>query len=181
MDESRIAVRYARALFQLATQVGQVEAVRHDLNELTGLTQSSPEFLLFLQSPLIRASAKKEMFHKLFSDTIQPITVDFFILLVDHKREPYLPSVGRMFNQLFKHENKIIDGKVTSVKRMEKDAAATLSAWIASEFDATVELTQEINENLIGGFILQVDDVQLDMSMSTQLKEVRNDLKGSLS
>ena len=114
MNDSRLASRYARALFLLVKEQNQVETVKKDLSKLAGLLADSPEFKWILESPVIMSSEKARMVETALSGVIEPITLKFLQLLIRHRREGHLSSICRMFTELFKDDQGILDAKVES-------------------------------------------------------------------
>lgn len=179
MNGSRLASRYARALFQLAKEKNQIEMVRQDLSTLTGLLQESAEFKWLLESPVITGSEKTRIAKKVLTGIVEPITLDFLQLLIHHRRESNLASTCRMFIELYKTDQGILDAKVESAVAMDKALLDGLKKRLEESSHQKIEMTTETNEALIGGFILTLEDQQLDASVQSKLKRIEQELRES--
>jgi F-type H+-transporting ATPase subunit delta len=179
MNDSRIASRYARALYSLACAQATVEAVKADIDQLALLPGQSDEFRMLLESPVLKGSQKSVIFRNLFSGRVQEITLHFLQLLVDHKREIYLPAVCRMFMKFYKADLGVLEAKVESAEVIDKDLLESLRTRLENSTHNKIDMTTSINEELIGGFRLTVEDQQLDASVLTQLKKIKTELRES--
>ncbi|MCD6333586.1 MAG: ATP synthase F1 subunit delta [Bacteroidales bacterium] len=178
--DSRIGVRYARALYAVAKSKGNEDKVRNDLSDLLQLMTDLTEFDLLINTPMMKGNDKAKLLTRLFKNQIQPLTLDFLLLLTAHRRESALGDACRMYESMYKQEKGIVEARITSVIPLRKNLVAKLVQWIEEEMKKKVELQQTINENLIGGFILRMDDRQLDVSISDRLQKIRQDLLRSL-
>lgn len=177
MNDSRIASRYARALYILALAEGKEEAVKGDLDQLAGLLDTSPEFRMMLESPVLRGSQKAGLIQELFSGKVENQTLRFLDLLIDHKRESFLASVCRMYARLFKADQGVMEAKVESAHEWDEDLIRQLKAKLEQTTRNRIDLSAVVNSDLIGGFRLTVEDQQLDASVVSQLKKIKSELK----
>jgi F-type H+-transporting ATPase subunit delta len=179
MNDSRLASRYARALFLLAKERNQVEAVKQDLSKLNGLLGESAEFKWLLESPVIVSSEKARMVKDALSGSIEPISLDFLQLLIYHRRENNLSSTCRMFMELFKADQGIMDARVESAVPVDVKFLEGLTRSLEESSHRRIDMKTETNEALIGGFILTLEDQQLDASVQSKLKRIRQELRES--
>ncbi len=179
MDNSRLASRYAKALFSLAKERNKVEIVKQDLSKLTGLLHESAEFRWLLESPVITSSVKVGLVAKALTGAIDALSLDFMQLLVEHRRESNLASTCRMFMELYKKDQGIMEAKVESAIPVEVAFLEGLKKSLEKSGSKKILLTTETNESLIGGFILTLEDQQLDASVQSKLKRIRQELRES--
>ena len=179
MNDSRLAARYAKALFRLVKEQGRLEEVKQDLNRLMDLLQASPEFTWLLESPVIISSEKARIVEKMLSSAIEPVTLDFLRLLIRHRREPNLASTCRMFRELYKADQGIMEANVESAVAADPSFIGDLKKQMEKSSKRKIEMTTEINESLIGGFILTLEDQQLDASVLSKLNRIRQELRES--
>jgi F-type H+-transporting ATPase subunit delta len=179
MNDSRLASRYARALFQLAKEQGQVEQVKKDLSVLYGLLESSPEFKWLLESPVIVGSEKVKIAGKALTGVVHPTTLEFVRLLIRHRRESNLASTCRMFMELYRTDQGILDAQVESAIPLDVKFLDAMKQRLEETSHKKIEMTTETNEALIGGFILTLEDQQLDASVQSKLKRIRQELRES--
>ncbi len=179
MDNSRLASRYAKALFYLAKERNQVEAVKQDLAKLTALLKESTEFQWLLESPVIMSSVKVGLVGKMLTGYIDSLSLEFLQLLIEHRRESNLASTCRMFMELYKKDQGILDAKVESAIPMGDAFLEEMKKSLEKSSKKKIVMTTETDESLIGGFILTLEDQQLDASVQSKLKRIRQELRES--
>jgi len=179
MNNSRLASRYAKALFSLAKERDQVEVVNRDLSNLNGLLKESPDFRWLLESPVIMATDKARIAETILRDLIEPITLDFVKLLLNHRREANFASTCRMFVELFKADQGILEANIESAVTVDPKFLEGLIVRLEASSHRKIEMKTETNEALIGGFILTLEDQQLDASVQSKLKRIRQELRES--
>ena len=96
MNDSKISVRYSRALFQSALEKKILDKVNQDMILISEICKIA-ETKEFLQSPIIVPSKKIEIFHKIFGGNVEEITLSLIDLVVKNGRESYLPAIARVF------------------------------------------------------------------------------------
>lgn len=176
MNESTIAVRYAKALFSLAKEKQQLPDVVADSKYLTQVAQEVPEFTTFLQSPVLSTRQKQLAFNQLFANNANELTVNFLSLLLKNKREAFLPAILRNFLTRYRQQQGLVDATLTTAIPMSQQQVNQVKEKLAKMLCAKVELALHTNSELIGGFILKMDDKQLDASMASQLEKIKRAL-----
>jgi F-type H+-transporting ATPase subunit delta len=178
MNESIISVRYSRALFQSALEKNILEKVNQDMILISEICKS-PETKEFLQSPIIIPSKKSEIFHKMFGNNIEKITRSLIDLLVKNGRENYLPSISRVFiDETMKYRG-ITKSVLTTATNPGEKVRQQIAALVSDLFKTKVELDVVIDPEIIGGFILRVDDKYIDASIRNKLKKIKKELTRS--
>jgi F-type H+-transporting ATPase subunit delta len=119
------------------------------------------------------------MVESAFSGSIEPITLKFLILLIDHRRESSLASICRMFMELYKSDQGIMDATVVSAIPVDVKFLDGLKKRLEESSHQRIDITTETNEALIGGFILTLEDQQLDASVQSKLNRIRQELRES--
>jgi len=176
MNESSIAVRYAKALFMLALEKNNLEQVREDMLLVQQVLIDNNRFELYLDSPVIQPSQKRELIKHVFQEHLNTITFNFLDLLIQNKRENYLGAIFRKFQSTYREYKGIQTATITSAVPMDQATREKFQQLISDTFHSAVELTVHSDENLIGGFILRVGDQQYDASVATGLKRMRRSL-----
>ncbi len=176
MDQSKINVRYAKAFFELAKEKGLTRELREDAGLITAVCASSSDFNLLLESPVIKTSKKSEAIRRIFEGKIHTLSLNFLMLITNNKRENYLPGIFRNLEDMYRREEGIKSAVLTSAQPLNEALVLQVKGILEKEFSAKVELGQKVDEKLIGGFVLRVEDRQYDASLSTQLKKIREQL-----
>jgi len=180
MNESKIAVRYAKALFESSVGQGKLENIQEDLNALLLLEQQVPEFKDLLESPVLNASQKQEILKILFEKNVDDLTFRFLMLISENKRDAFLSSVCRVYKDLYKQKKGIMAALVTTAGVLQEKTAERVKLTLENFFKSQIELQAEMNPDLIGGFILRVEDKQLDASVASQLRKIKKGMDQSV-
>jgi F-type H+-transporting ATPase subunit delta len=176
MNHSKIPVRYAKALISSAKEQGTMDSVRMDMEGFMGIIKIVPDLKQLLESPIINPAKKLEVLSAIFTGKMQPLTLSFFRLALEKNREEHLPGMARMYIELYKQEKGIKIAMLKTAEPIDKGTRDELIRMIRKTFKAEIELHEETDKELVGGFILQVEDQQLDASISGQLKKIKREL-----
>lgn len=176
MNQSKITVRYAKAFFALAKEKDQMDLLSRDMTKVYNLCNESPDFLLLLESPVIKTSRKTELIRQIFQPHVTELTLRFLILIAENKREVHLPGICRDFLDFVRKEQGISTAVVTTATRLSAATLEKIREQLAKESGVRIELTEKVNPAIIGGMILRIDDRQLDASVATQLKKIKSRL-----
>jgi F-type H+-transporting ATPase subunit delta len=176
LNESKISVRYAKALFSSAVERNLLDDIKKDIDFLLHLLQTQPRFKELLSSPVVKAKGKGEFLNKIFKDQCQQLTMDFLHLLLKNNREVFLLEMCLNFQSLFSKLTGIKSAKLTTAIELDNTQLQKFNQIIQVHFGSKAEVMTMVDENLLGGFILKVEDQQLDASVSTQLKKMRREL-----
>lgn len=179
MNESTISVRYARALFQTALEKKNLEKVNQDMILISEICKI-PETKEFLQSPIIVPSKKEAILHKIFEESVEPITLSLIDLVVKNGRETYLLAIAREFIHETKKHKGITDSILTTAVKVDEKLKKQITDLITRLFKTQVSLKENIDTDIIGGFILQVDDQYIDASIKNKLRKIRKELIGGV-
>jgi len=180
MNESKISVRYARALFQSALEKNILDRVYEDMILVSEICKI-PETKEFLNSPIIVPSRKEAIFHGILGNSVENITLSLIDLTVRNGRESFVPAIARVFIHETKKYKGITETVLTTAIAVDEKVKKQIADLIKSNFNTKVELRENINPDIIGGFILQVDDNYIDASIRNKLRKIRKELVGSIS
>ena len=119
---------------------------------------------------------KLEIINNTFKNKFHPVMYSFLALVIKNRREAYLPSMGRVFIDLFKRDSDIMSAILTTSKAIDVKLRNTVKTYITKKLDINIELGEKVNEKLIGGFILRIEDHQIDASVLGHLNKIRKRL-----
>lgn len=180
MNESAISVRYAKALFQTASENNLSTEVLLDIKSLETFYREVPEFGFFVNSPIISVSDKNNFLSKITKEGFQEITIRFLQMITKNKREAQLPLIIRNFFKFYRQDQGILEAILVSATPVKKETLEKIRQALATNYKAKIEIKQETDPNLIGGFILRIEDEQLDASIAAQLKKIKRELDQTL-
>jgi F-type H+-transporting ATPase subunit delta len=178
MNDSKISVRYSRALFQSALEKKIIDKVNQDMIFISEICRL-PETKEFLQSPIIPPSKKSAIFHKMLEGNVEKITMSLVDLVVKNGRENYLPAISRVFiSETLKYKG-ITESVLTTAIKVDSKVRKQITDLISEVFSTKVELEEKIDTDIIGGFILRIDDKYIDASIRNRLRKIRKELLNS--
>lgn len=172
MKGTRAAVRYAKALMELALEQGVLERVCEDMKLIGSVCRSNRDFVLLLKSPLVKADKKQFILHEVFKGKISELSDLFVQLLTAKRREAYLDSIAEKFVEQYKEHKKILTAVITTACGIDEELRKKVLEVIKSDGNSEVELIEKTNPKLIGGFTLQVGDKRVDASIAKQIRKL---------
>jgi F-type H+-transporting ATPase subunit delta len=175
MKSTKAASRYAKALLELAIEKNRIDQVTSDISVLLQANNETKEFQLFLDSPVINAEKKNSIFKVLFPK-FDEITVLFIALITKNGREAMIPQIADSFESQLKAHKGIIPITLISAQTLDANTKAAIIAKVQATITGKLEVTEEIDTTLIGGFVVKMGDNRIDASVSNQLKNLKQSL-----
>ncbi len=170
---SNIAVPYAKALFEFALEKSAIENVYKDMQALTSLCKSNRDFVLMLKSPILKTEKKQKILLAVFRDSISEITRGFLKIITTKKRESLLPDMALAFIDLYKDYKGILTTWLKTAVPVTEDVRKAILEMMKNQAKGSIELIEEVKEELIGGFVLQWKDKQYDASILNQINKMK--------
>lgn len=174
MSVTRIANRYAKALLDFSIEKNQLEKVNADMLQLAVICKESKDFGNLLNSLIVDAVKKMEIFNLIFGTKMEKISLDFMNLIIQNSREALIPNITESFIELYKTNNNILDVTVISAAELNEATKSIITDKIKKSFNGTVVLIEKIDPTLIGGFIVRIGDKQIDASIASQFSNLKN-------
>ncbi len=171
MAESRVASRYVKSLLGLAVEQGVVDEVHKDMQLFDKVCRENRNFVNLLRSPIIRHENKAAVLKKLFTGKVNKLSMGIITIVTHKNREPILPAIAAEFHNAYNEYKGIGKAYLTTTIPADKELLGImeeLSKKLSNK--KTVELQTAVDANLIGGFILNVGDRQIDASVRGKLK-----------
>jgi F-type H+-transporting ATPase subunit delta len=179
MNESKISIRYSRAIFLSALGKDILDDVKKDMIFIADVCKIE-EIKEFLNNPVIVPSKKKAIFHKMFGTNVEKITLSLIDLTVDNGRERYIPDIARVFiHETMKYKG-ITESILTTAVKVDAKVKKQITDMISDVFKTKVELIENLDSDIVGGFILRVDDNYIDASIRNKLRKIQKELIGSV-
>jgi F-type H+-transporting ATPase subunit delta len=163
---------YAGALFEVAKEKGRLDAIRDQLAQLADAVDGNRELQVFFFSPYFSSTEKIDGAKRAIAGA-DPEFVNFLELLIEKQRMPEIFRVRRQFEELWKHENRRIDVTVTSAVELDPAVVSRIGEEIGRQTGQEVELASRVDEEILGGVVLQVGNMVLDASIRNRLEKLR--------
>lgn len=172
MAIEEIARVYADALFGAAKDTGKLDAIHEQLGEFADALEANREMQTFFFSPYFSSVEKREGLRKAL-DGAEPELLNFLELLCEKHRVPVIFRIRRDLDALWAKENKRLGVTVTSAVELPEDVLRRIGEQIEKQTGQTVELQSRVDEDILGGIVLQVGNMILDSSVRNRLEKLR--------
>jgi F-type H+-transporting ATPase subunit delta len=173
----RAARRYASALFNVALERNETDAVAQNLADVTSTVTQSPQLMGVLHHPRVTRQKKQEILATVFHDQVRPDVEHLLLMLVEKDRADIIPNVASEFARLLDEHRKEADAEAISAVPLSSEQQAHLENQLQAATGYKVRLKTRVDENILGGLIVRVGDKLIDASVATQLAQLRNKLK----
>jgi F-type H+-transporting ATPase subunit delta len=176
MASTRAAIRYAKAILEIADSKKSAAEVSVDMALIATTIAGNLELHSFIQNPLIKTDTKKDVVLEVFA-SVNAVTKSLFHLLLENKRFEILEAIALEYNHLFDIMNGVEVAKVTTAIPMDAALEAKVSSKIAT-FSSSKKITIEntVDPSIIGGFILRIGDKQYNASIANRLQVLKREL-----
>jgi F-type H+-transporting ATPase subunit delta len=175
MNDSQISVRYARALFLSASEKQVSDRVYKDM-ELLAETCRLEDFQYLLMVPSLKPGKKCDLLESILKDNVCDLTMSMIKLVIQNKREVYLPGIARNYRDLYRKAMGIRSASLVTAHPVDDHILDGVKKLITRTYKSDVELTSKVNDDLIGGFVLTIEGQQYDASVARSLKKMKKQL-----
>jgi len=180
LPNPRLASRYAKSILDLAIDKGQLDNVYKDMILMKDICRSSQDFVNLLRSPIVKADKKGKILDVILGGKISELTTAFNKLLLNKGREAYLPEIAFAFIEQYKEYKGIQTVRLTTAVPVSEPVRKAILDKVRSGSNAKeIELNTEVNEDLIGGFILEIGDRMVDGSVAYELNHIRQQFENN--
>lgn len=174
MAGERAAIRYAKAVLNLANDNNTAEVVNGDMQLIVNTVAQSKDLKDMLYSPVIRSSVKKAALLEIFKNA-NKATVNLIDVLIANKRTSLLPEVASSYVTLFEQQKGNQIAEVTTAVPLTKDLEEKVLAKVKELTGKEAAITNIVDESILGGFILRVGDTQYNASIANQLNKLKRE------
>lgn len=175
MKSTKAASRYAKALLELSIELKKVDEIAADMKYLAEVNEETKDFQLLLGSPVINSDKKIEIFDELFGQ-FEELTTQFIHLITKKRREYMLAQVAESFAYQLKLHRGIVPITLISAVELDKKTKEKILDKVQDSVKGKLEVTEIIDETIIGGFIVQMNNTQIDASIQSQLTNLKQRL-----
>jgi len=174
MQNPRLATRYAKSIIDLATERGELELVYADMQYLQMVCKSSREFVNLMKSPIIKDEKKQAVLDAVAKGKLSVITEGFNKLLVSKNRANTLPEIVEAFLNQYNAIKGIHKVKLTTAQPLTDTMKTAIVDKIKAQTTMQeLELETIVNDELIGGFVLEYNNNLVDASILRDLKDIK--------
>lgn len=177
MDNGKISVRYARALFNQAESEQCAAEVYDCLSRLTanyGLAITA--FNEVLSNPMVGDQEKLQLLHTAIGDPVHPCVAHFLEFLTAKKRENKIFLIALKYQEMYRKANHILRADVTTAMAVDDATLEKIRTYVEQTFHSTVDLHVKVDPTLIGGFTLDIEHERMDASVTGQINQLKKEL-----
>jgi F-type H+-transporting ATPase subunit delta len=167
-----IAEVYARALFEAAKEHDVLDRVHDELGEFADVLADNRDLQVFLFSPYFTSEEKKDGMARIVSDADERL-VNFLQLLAERHRMPVLFRIRRDFDAMWAEANRLLPVTVTSAVELDERLLREIGDRIEEQTGRRVELSSNVDPDVLGGLIVRVGNMVLDASIRNRLESLR--------
>lgn len=174
MLNPRLAARYAKSLMDISLEQNKLDVIYNDMLGLKSVFSQSRDFVMLMKSPIVKADAKYTVVKAITEGKIDAVTEGFIKLIISKGREFFLQEIVNAFISQYKVHNKINDVKLTTAMPLDEEMKSALNTKISAQFqDMTIDLSTHVDEELLGGFILEANNNVFDASIIRDLNDIK--------
>jgi F-type H+-transporting ATPase subunit delta len=170
-----IAQVYARSLFEVAEDAGKLDEVREQLGEVADALADDRDLQIFFFSPYFSTKEKSEGLDKAVSGA-EPIFLNFLKLLIEKHRMPVLLRIRRVYDALWEDYNKLLPVQITSAVELDAKIVKHIGDRISEQTGRKVELSANVEPDILGGIVVRVGNHVLDASIRRRLELLRKQI-----
>ena len=174
MAGARAAIRYAKAVLDLAKDQNSIETVNNDMALITNSFAKSKDLSDMLLSPVLRSEVKKGALLEVFKD-LNAVTISLIDTLISNKRINILSEVTSAYNQLYDQFRGREVATVTTAIPLTADLKSKVLTKAKELTGKDVKVNNIVDESIIGGFILRIGDIQYNASIVNQLNKLKRE------
>lgn len=181
MSVFRVSYRYANSLMLLAEEKNIFQEVAKDADLIFNTINNSKELKIILKSPVIKTELKKKLLNEIFSNKISSETLSFIDFVIQKNREDILLEIFKEFLVLCDKKNKILRAKVKTAVELDESLKSKLTSKLESRTNQKIIANYLLDQKIIGGFVVEIDDQVYDASVKHQLTQLRKKFSEEIS
>lgn len=177
MDNGLIPHRYAKALYKYAREKGKTKDI-YDLSKQVIMSfESNPDLQKVLSNPFVKNDDKQRLLVTAAGKDADDAYVRFVKLIIGHERTEFAYPMMIAYRDIYRKENHISRAVITTASRLDDKLMRQLRDIVDNAFkNDVIEFSEVVNPDLIGGFVIDVDSVRMDASVSNELEQLRQTL-----
>lgn len=177
MIDSNVARRYARAILELGSETGSLDAMVREIGAVAQAYDASSELQGALANPLVALEAKRNIVDELASRAgASSMTKNLLRMLVDRRRMPALPRIAQLVTELADAKRGVVHAEVTTAVQLSESFYDRLKAQLERMTGQKIVLDRRVDPTIVGGVSTRIGDTVVDGSLRASLNEMKNNL-----
>ncbi len=175
-SSSSVATAYAKPLLELAREQNQAEAVGEELRGLKEVVDSNPDFAEFLANPAVSEAERGEVLKRTFDGRVSPLLSNFLRVLNTRGRLGVLSQISDAYDELLDELFGKVEVDVTVAQRLGPEELEEVRRRVSEALGKDAVVHQYVDESIIGGLLLRVQDRLIDASVRSQLRTLKTQM-----
>jgi F-type H+-transporting ATPase subunit delta len=171
---SKAAIRYAKAILDIATTNGNASEVDTDMSTMVRAISTNQELQQFLGNPTIPGNIKTNVLVEIFP-SLQQETKNLLQLVANNKRFDILLHIAKDYNASFQKASGLEQVTVITAMPITTEIEAQVTQKLKDFTNNKITITNIVDENIIGGFILKIGDKQFNASVANKLQQLKRE------
>ena len=174
MNEGLIPQRYAKALYKLAEERGNTARVYEEMKTVAASFSANPELQKVLSNPFVNREDKAKLLVSAAGENVEEDYRSFVELILTRERAEFANLMALSYCDIYRKANRIARVKIVTASRLDDVEMKKLRELVEKSYPGmTLEFSYDIDADLIGGFVIDVDDQRLDASISNEIEQLR--------
>jgi len=175
MTPRAAAMRYARALFDVALQEADVQQVERELTEFASIVEGHEGLQRVLANPAVPVPRKRAVMEELLARTggITPALSKLLLMLAERDRLMLLPQVASGYRARLLEHAKVVRAEVTTAIPLTPDRLSTLQQGLSAATGQQVQLDSRVDPEILGGAVTRIGSTVYDGSLRRQLQKMK--------
>jgi F-type H+-transporting ATPase subunit delta len=176
MNVGIVSTRYAKAIYKFAAARGEETRLDEEMKMLSKQFVALPELNKVLENPIVPSGEKIKLLTVAVGETASETCKNVFRVVVENGRASYMQHIALIYGQVYRKEKNIVLVNLTTVVPPTEEEKKSMVKLISNGRIERVDFATKTNADIIGGFILEVEDLRLDASVKNQLNTMKLEL-----
>ncbi|MDO4881659.1 MAG: ATP synthase F1 subunit delta [Capnocytophaga sp.] len=180
MQSVKVPKRYAKALLSFAIEKHQADILFDEIQSLVNVIHENTELRSLLRSPVVKSEIKKNILNDIFPEKSE-VLERFFLILTQNKRMSSTYAIAKEFilqYNIYKDKETAVVTTAQPISQVLQDKFLAKIQQLTGK--TNISLKNKVDENIIGGFILRIGDLQYNASISNKLNTIRSNFQENI-
>lgn len=174
MKNTKVAHRYAKSLLGLATERNEADRVEHDFSVISKVLRETRDLRVFLKSPVVKSDKKQQVLLAIFGEHVGELMMAFLRILTVKGREMLLKEIAESYVEQIRRRKGIMVASVVTASALADESRDVINHLVTELNEGgDIVLTEEVDPEIVGGFVLKIEDKMVDASVLSQFRKLR--------
>ncbi len=176
MKETQLLKKYVTAIFDLSKEKDIMNKSYDELLLVCNLINDNADLKQLIFDSKVSQIAKKNVFKELFSSKVSESVLIFLYVIFEKGRQSIMPFLAEEYGRLIDEDKGLKKALVTSAIELDENTKGKVETYVSSVLNGLYELEFNVNSDLIGGFMLRIDDKIYDKSIKGRLQSIKKEI-----